>query len=282
MNRHAIFGFLWKLSSLLLVASLLFLAYSAVWEYSMRRYLKGFVEAIVPEDSTPAGRVEAIIAWMRREPLPRDSSAAGYLIVRDPENTLNSASLLAICGSATNAFVNLSNTSGVPARRLLLLNADAGTANHVVAEVLIDGRWLVVDPVFRIIPRGPDGAWLSQDQLRDPQLLLFVTRGVPNYRPDYNYLHTSHLRMGRLPLVGKPLGIFLDRHFPRWEDSVFWTLITERESFAALLFALLLFLFALCLRLVLRWYARSRLGLRSSSSSASIARAAAHFFRGPC
>jgi hypothetical protein len=263
------------------VASFLFLGYSAVWEYSTRRYLKGFVEAIVPEGSSPARRVDAIIAWMRREPPPRDSSAAGYLAVRDPENTLDSASLLAICGSATNGFVNLSNVSGVPTRRLLLLDADAGTANHVVAEVLIDGRWLVVDPVFHIIPRAPDGAWLSQDQLRDPQVLLAVTRGIPNYRPDYNYLHTTHLRMGRIPLVGKPLGIFLDRHFPRWDYSVYWTLITERESFAALLFALLLFLFGLCLRLFLRWYARSRLGLRSTSSWASLARAGADFFRGP-
>ncbi len=281
MNRHAIFAFSWKLSSFLLLASFLFLAYSAAWEFSTRRFLSGFAEAIIPPGASPAARVESIIAWMRLEPPPSSSSSAGYLAVRDPENTLHSSALLAICGSATNAFVNLSNASGVPARRLLLLNADSGTANHVVAEVLIGGRWLVVDPVFRIIPRGPDGAWLSQEQLRNPQLLLAVTRSVPLYRPDYNYLHTAHLRTGRIPLIGKPLGIFLHRHFPRWEDSVYWTLLTERESFASLLLASFLFL-SLCLfRLFLRWFARSRLGLRSSSSSAAFARAAASFFRGP-
>ena len=66
---------------------------------------------------------------------------------RDPEDTLNYSGLLHVCGSATNAFVNLADSSGLRARRLLLLSP-RGTASHVVAEVSLDGRWVVVDPVF--------------------------------------------------------------------------------------------------------------------------------------
>ena len=47
--------------------------------------------------------------------------------IREPEESLNYASLLKVCGSATNAFVNLANAGGLPARRLLLMS---DTARH--------------------------------------------------------------------------------------------------------------------------------------------------------
>ena len=136
------------------------------------------------------------------------------LTVRNPENTLTSGKLLRICGSATNAFVNLANAAGVPARRLLLLNS-SGTSNHVVAEVELDGRWCVVDPVFHIIPRDSNGRWLTASSLRDAAALSSVTRDIPSYRPDYNYLQTSHLRRSRIPFFGPLFGRLLDRILSR-------------------------------------------------------------------
>ena len=45
-------------------------------------------------------------------------------------------------GSATNAFLNLANSAGLLARRLLLLNANQG-AKHVDGEVLVTGAGLL-------------------------------------------------------------------------------------------------------------------------------------------
>ncbi len=43
---------------------------------------------------------------------------------RDPQETLNYRQLLDVCGSATNAFLNLSRSGGLETRRLLLLTPE--------------------------------------------------------------------------------------------------------------------------------------------------------------
>jgi hypothetical protein len=86
---------------------------------------------------------------------------------RDPTDTLNYDSLLRVCGTATNAFINLAVSGGLPARRILLLNSYQG-AKHVDAEVLVKGRWIVVDPGFRTILRTLDDNTLTRDQLVSP------------------------------------------------------------------------------------------------------------------
>lgn len=86
----------------------------------------------------------------------RDGAITGALPLRDPEETLSYHSLLQVCGSASNAFINLALSSGLHARRLLPLNSK-GSTTHVDAQVLLDGRRVVIDTAFRIILRGPDG-----------------------------------------------------------------------------------------------------------------------------
>jgi hypothetical protein len=55
----------WRTVNVALVASLLALCYSVGWEYSVRRYLDGFGDAIVPSNATPEQSIEAILQWMR-------------------------------------------------------------------------------------------------------------------------------------------------------------------------------------------------------------------------
>ncbi len=147
-NQAAIFRVLWRTTNIFLIASIiLFVGYSApLWEYSLRRYLKGFSDAVVPQAATPEEKVEAILSWIRSGP-PRPLAAnPEKLDFRDPETTLNYRQLLSLCGTATNAFLNLSRSAGLDARRLLLLSPEY-TAKHVVAEVNIDGRWIIADPL---------------------------------------------------------------------------------------------------------------------------------------
>src|SRR6516162_2773877 len=100
--------------------------------------------------------------------LPRlESSQQTKLSARDPTDTLNYRQLLAVCGSATNAFLNLSRSAGVESRRLLLLSPDR-TAKHVVAETKLDGRWVVVDATYRVIMKDAKGNLLTRKDLQDP------------------------------------------------------------------------------------------------------------------
>ena len=50
-DRHRFFGVVWYVVNILLILAILLVAYSAAWEYSTRRYLKGFSDAIVPASS---------------------------------------------------------------------------------------------------------------------------------------------------------------------------------------------------------------------------------------
>ncbi len=260
-NRHRLFRAVWYAGNILLIFALLLAAYSVVWEYSTRRYLKGFSDAVVPESSPAVEKVEAILNWMSRGPARQHSSEIVSGPDRDPTDTLNYASLLRVCGSATNAFINLADSAGLTARRLLLLNSQRVTA-HVVAEVLIDGRWIVVDPAFRLIPRGSDGRLLSREDLMDPAILSAATHGVPGYSPAYTFDRAVHIRVSRLRYVGLPLRMALDRFIPGWEDSAAASLLLERESLATMVLALAAVFLLAILRVALRWYGERRLGIR--------------------
>ena len=94
---------------------------------------------------------------------------------RNPIDTLNFQALLQVCGTATNAFENLAVSGGLRARRLLLLDSSLRT-KHVDAEVLVNGRWMVVDPAFRVILRSPDGQALTRYELAIPAAFSAATR----------------------------------------------------------------------------------------------------------
>lgn len=260
MTGGKLFDATWKIVNVLFAASVLFFIIASCWEYSTRRYLHGFADAIVPAAATPIEKAEAILNWMERGAARRDATQPGSDGSRDPEQTLNYASLLRVCGTATNAFVNLANSGGLPARRLLLLSAQRVT-NHVVAEIWDGNRWVIVDPSFRFIPRGADGQPLTREELSDPEIFQRVTGNIPHYDPQYNYENTSHLRLARLPVIGRALRDILDRLDPGWGDSIYITLLAERRSFASALIAGCLCFFFFLARLILRRISESRFGI---------------------
>lgn len=279
-RRHRIFrGVWWSVNSLLL-AALMALAYSGGWEYSVRRYLDGFSDAIVP-DSEPAERqVEAILDWMRKGPPRLVATNPSALPGRDPETTLNYQQLLSVCGTATNAFLNLARSNGLSVRRLLLLTPDNKT-KHVVAEVRIDGRWVVADPAYRILLRDAKGHLLTREELRNPAVLAEATDMVPTYPTEYTYEKFAHVRLARLPMQGFRLRWILDKVAPGWEESVDWTLLLERESFFALCASASTVVIFLLLRILLGWYADQRLKIPRFRLRSQFIRAGTTLFRAP-
>ncbi len=278
--RHKLFRIVWRTVNVALVASLLTLAYSAGWEHSVRDYLDGFGDAIVPSNVSPEQRVDAILQWMRTGPPRSAEPTPTGPTVRDPETTLNYQQLLAVCGTATNAFLNLARTSDLQVRRLLLLSPDRNT-KHVVAEVLLGGRWIVVDPTYRMVMRNAKGEMLTRRELQNPQTFAEAIAKVPGYPPTYNYDRFAHVRIARLPLDGFRLRPMLDRVFPAWDEKVDWSLLLERESFFSLATALVATLFLLLLRLFLGWYADHRLKMPRFHLRTHLARAGAAFFTTP-
>jgi hypothetical protein len=275
-ERHRIFLVVWYAINFLLIVSIFAALYSIVWEFSTRRYLKGFSDAIIPATAGPEEKIQAIVTWMARGPARELAGPSTASPDRDPTDTLNYDSLLRICGSATNAFINLADSGGLGARRLLLTDSNHMT-KHVVAEVLIDGRWIVVDPAFRVIPRGADGKLLTSHDLSDPVIFAAATRNVPGFDPIYTYDNTSHVRISRLRFLGLPMRKALDFLMPGWEDSTTMSLLLERSSLAAMVFALVLVFFLSLLRVLIRWYGEKRMGLRSIRIREQVRRACIAF-----
>jgi hypothetical protein len=201
--------------------------------------------------------------------------AAGSIEVnpRDPEETLNYRDLLRVCGTATNAFINVARSSGLPARRLLLMDHWGLKVSHVVAEVQVDGKWIVVDPAFRTIMRDSSGQLLSRDELRNPATLAIAHERHPRLRSDVVPLrsHRAH-PLGQNPADREICCGRMASYWPTWSDSLFWTMLVERESFGFMILSFVIFVSLLFFRVALRWYAEKRLGLRTSRMRTHLAR----------
>src|SRR5258706_16006353 len=163
-------------------------------EYSVRSYLDGFSDAIVPNSLLAEQKVQAILDWMRAEPSRVIAADPDTLSKRDPEMTLTYKQLLNVCGTATNAFLNLARSSDLRVRRLLLLSANR-TTKHVVAEVLIGERWIIVDPTYRVIMKDAQGRNLTRSDLKNPEVFSQAASAIPNYPREYNYEQFGHVRL---------------------------------------------------------------------------------------
>jgi Transglutaminase-like superfamily len=279
-KRYLIFRVVWRGVNLLLVAVVVSSLYAGVREYSVRRYLDGFSDAIVPNSLPEAEKLEAILNWMRAEPSRATSRNPDSLAKRDPEMTLTYGQLLNVCGTATNAFLNLVRSSDLRARRLLLLTADNNT-KHVVAEVLIGGRWIIVDPTYRVILRDRAGHYLTRKDLQNPAIFEQAASAIPNYPLEYSYDRFAHVRLARLPYVGFGLRKLLSAIAPGWEEAIDWSLLLERESFFYLVLSVAAMLVFLLLRAVLAWYADSRLRIPRFHLREHALRAGVAFFSTP-
>ena len=101
---------MWRGVNLLLVAVVVSSLYAGVREYSVRRYLDGFSDAIVPNSMPDEQKLQAVLDWMRAEPSRASSANPEALAKRDPEVTLTYGQLLNVCGtflSSTEQFCSL-------------------------------------------------------------------------------------------------------------------------------------------------------------------------------
>jgi hypothetical protein len=279
-EKHFGFRVIWRSVNALLAIVVVSSIYAGFREYSVRQYLRGFSDAVVPESATAEQKVEAILTWMRSGPSRYLAPDPSELSARDPESTLNYRQLLSVCGTATNAFLNLARSGGLSVRRLLLLTPERST-KHVVAEVLIENRWVIVDPTYRAILRNAQGQMLTRAELRNPAIFAEAIKAVPEYSSEYTFDHYAHVRLARLPLDGMGLRRLFDGALPGWDESLDWSLLLERESFLIFVVSVCATLICLLLRAVLAWYADSRLRIPRFHLREHAVRAGAAFFFTP-
>ncbi len=270
----------WRFVRLVLAVSLLLVVYGCFTEYSLRRYLRGFSDAVVPLTATPEQKVEAILAWMRAGPARKGDLPDDFLSNRNPQDTLNYGRLLQVCGTGTNAFINLALSSGLQARRLLLLDSNRQT-KHVVTEVRLDGRWVVVDTTVRAILRDASGRPLTRQELQSPATLREAVRDFPAYPPEYTYERTAHVHLSTIPVVGRRMRILFDEVYPGWEEDINWTLPLERKSFGLTMLACFMAGSCLLVNLVLSWRASKFPRLESGSTVGRLSRFGRALFSNP-
>jgi hypothetical protein len=254
MKNESLFRAVSFFINVLLISSVLLTLFGLGWEYSTRWYLSGFSNAVLPYSSSPEKKVAAILAWMERGPARETEYYSDDAEDRDPVDTLNYKELLKVCGTATNAFVNLASAGGIEARRLLLLDAQGVNTNHVVAEVHLDGRWVIVDPTFHAILKDSAGRLLTRQELARPAIFREATRNIAGYDPAYNYEHTAFIHFARLPLVGRFLQTKLNSVLPSWQERINWAVLVERQSNATLIAGIVLLCVVIFLRRLIFWY----------------------------
>ncbi|HTZ46770.1 MAG TPA: transglutaminase-like domain-containing protein [Verrucomicrobiae bacterium] len=280
MSTRPIFRSVWWVSNGLLILAAVATVWCGVWEYSTRQYLKGFSDAVVPQAAAPQQRAEAILSWMKDGPPRLELKNLNELSPRDPQNTLNYRQLLEVCGSATNAFLNLARSAGLDSRRLLLLTPER-TADHVVAEILLDGRWVIVDPTYRVILKDARGDLVTRKDLQNPEIFRQATSVIPNYPPEYNYARFAHVRLAALPFQGAQLRRFLDYVLPGWDEYLDWGLLLERRSFFFLFISTICLIALILVRMILGWVADHRLQVPRFHLRTNLSRATAAFFSTP-
>jgi hypothetical protein len=254
MKRESVFQAVNFSVNILLISSVLLTLFGIGWEYSTRWYLSGFSNAVLPYSSSPENKIAAILAWMEHGPARDTEFYSDDAEDRDPVDTLNYKELLTVCGTGTNAFVNLASASGIEARRLLLLDAQGMNTSHVVAEVHLDGRWVIVDPAFHTFLTDRAGHFLTKEELANPKVLQDATRDLTGYDPAYNYEHTAFIHFARLPIVGGFLQTKLNSVLPTWQERINWAVLVERQSNTTLIAGMVLLCIAICLRRLIYWY----------------------------
>jgi hypothetical protein len=243
-------------------------------EYSVRKYLSGFSNAVVPEAAASREKVEAVLAWMSNGP-PR-LEANEILSPHDPTDSPATAGgawkryecfpePVAQCGTGDAAAVAAHTRTDCRAR------GSRGAAR----------RCIIVDPTYRVMLNDAQGNLLTRKDLHNPATFLEATSQIPKCLPEENYENYAQVRLSSVPLHGFHIREQIDRFFPGGDEYLDWSLLLERRSFLFFFLSVNALVGLLILRVILGVLAdrhfrvpRFRLGNKPS-------RAIAAFFSAP-
>ena len=125
--------------------------------------------------ATDRDRIDRLLAWTYLHVRPASWSAPSRVHFDDPYRTVKRG--FGFCDQSAHVFAELARASGFEARIYFLVGAD-GDSPHTVAQVLLNGKWILVDTlVGRLLEAH--GTPLTIDALRQsPELLEKAYEGV--------------------------------------------------------------------------------------------------------
>lgn len=72
---------------------------------------------------------------------------------------------------------------------------------HIVLEVKVNGKWAVLDPIYNLCFKSPDGSLASFDDVQH-NWNYYSAQTPPDYRPEYRYEGVRYTNWNKVPLLG--------------------------------------------------------------------------------
>ena len=108
------------------------------------------------------GRLDALMRWTNENVRPQYGSP-GRVVTDDSWELARRG--FGQCDQVNHIFATLATYAGYDARELFLwTTVERTTSPHAVAEVLVGGRWVVVDAWQGVVWRGADGRLLTRQE----------------------------------------------------------------------------------------------------------------------
>ena len=111
-----------------------------------------------------------------------ESQYPGGGVVRDETVLTNLVRGIGWCDQDVWTLGTLLESRGIPVR-LLFVKDETGASPHSMGEILLDGRWRVVDPLLGIMFRNPDQSLSTLDDLSSNPFLASEQPGVQALPP---------------------------------------------------------------------------------------------------
>jgi len=278
---QSLFRPIWWSCNLLLVLALAATFYAGVWEYSVRQYLKGVSTAIIPNSASQQQKLEIILARMSAKPALPAQEPGELNSLADLLENLKDEGLFEISDTNLDYFLNLSWSAGLQSRPLYLLSKE-NQITRSVAEVRLEGRWIIVDPDLHAIMKDAKGNLLSRNDLQHPETsAMGPTNSLSGYLPERPYAKVTNLRIAASPHFESSLWNRLEKFLSKSEEYLHWSPPFERRSFLYLFSSIGSLLCLLSVRAVLAWMADHYLGIPRFHLLANLRHAAISFFRMP-
>ena len=165
---------------------------------SDNRMLDQIVQSNVNPDMNEREKIIHIMHWVHWKVSLINRSIKYEPELGKPDFLITPKQILTVggaCGNSTKLFVALVQRAKFKARPLLIISNGVIGA-HVVAEVWVEGRWAIFDPIFGYFYSTPEGYLATAKHIQEnPELLKkVVDRNYPIKSYSYQYITRTNWR----------------------------------------------------------------------------------------
>jgi len=111
------------------------------------------------------------------------------------------------CGSYSIVLARLLRQINIPVR-IAQMKVGSGTGGHIVVEAKSNNQWIVLDPLYNLIFKRPDGKFASFSDISNNW--SFYRKQVPEgYNPNYAYEKVQYTNWNKIPVLLPAIRDFL-------------------------------------------------------------------------